>query len=543
MYENIVRSLGAVFDNRSLYGPAHKVTIQSLEQAYELLTQTLGAEDALLLAVNPDEFLINHQSVETRNPLMERFVDILRAHEISTLTLSRNMTADEFIALVDLIAQDPEALSTTGGAAAALQQEAFSHIESRKVTYVEITEDETVIKKEELGDGSARGKRDEAVMEYLGVYDERAAGEPAAPPPDPGPAVAEGLQELMTCPPEFGELLIQTIGAGLDIDTAADTPQATPSATAKLLIDRVVKCLERAFSVLKDDPSARSQKGKKALIKSLKNLEKDLDSVIREAISPVDDETMAPISSAIDAMTDELAIDALASEYLRKRKLIENSEKRVLRYMARRGEEIDESELKAKLIEGGLPEENWDMLMLSSGIKPVPDATDALAEGIPGFKHLKEMLGQLVDGFKDLDPDDEDAHARLKALIGQVEERLEQLVKNTRRRMQDLSIHVAAEESSPTVGESEARSQSRRELLALIAEIVQELCQPLSVIQCTIEVLLTEQIERISTTERHILDLASSSTQRLGTLIQELFSIVGHPDDLVPKELTKAPQE
>jgi len=542
MYENIVRSLGAVFDNRSLYGAAHKVTIQSLEQAYELLTQTLGTEDSLLLAVNPDEFLINRQVVETRNPLMQRFVDILRAHEISTLTLSKEMTADEFVALVDLVAQDPETLASSGGASTALQEATFSHIESRKVTYVEITDDETVIKKDELGDGTAPGARDEAVMEYLGVYE--AEAEPAAPSPAPPPNVTEGIQELMTCPTEFGELLIQSIGAGLDIDTAADTPQSTPSATAKLLIDRVVKCLERAFAVLKDDKSAKSQKGKKALIKSLKTLEQDLDKVIRESITPVEDEDLAPISSAIEAMTDELAIDALASEYLRKRKLIEDSEKRVLRYMARHGEAIDGSELKTKLIGGGLPEENWDMLMLSSGVKPIPDATDVLAEGIPGFKHLKEMLGQLVDFFTDLDPKDEESHTRLRELISQVEQRLEQIVENTRRRMEDLSGHVAAEEPELVVGEPDAaRRQSRRELLALIAEIVQELCQPLSGIQCTIEVLLTEQIETISITERHILELACSSTARLGALIQELFSIVGHPDDLVPKELTKGQPE
>jgi len=110
--------------------------------------------------------------------------------------------------------------------------------------------------------------------------------------------------------------------------------------------------------------------------------------------------------------------------------------------------------------------------------------------------------------------------------------------------MEDLSGHMTAEEPELVVGEPDAaRRQSRRELLALIAEIVQELCQPLSVIQCTIEVLLTEQIEAISTTERHILELACSSTERLGALIQELFSIVGHPDDLVPKELTKSQSE
>ena len=539
MYENIVRSLGAVFDNRRLYGPSHKVTIQSLEQAYELLSQTLGTEDSLILAVTPDECHINHQLVETRNPLTQRFLDLLRAHELSTLTVTKALTADEFIALVDLISQDAEVLTASGGVAAALQGGTFPHVESRKVTYVEITEDQTVIKKEELGDGAARGARDEAVMEYLGVFD----AQESASALTPNPAVAEGIQELMTCPTEFGELLIQTVGAGLDLDLTAEIPQATPSATAQLLVDRVVKCLERAFSVLKEDRSARSQKGKKALIKSLETLEKDLEAVIREAIEPLEDESLSPISSAIEAMTDELAIDALASEYLRKRKLIEDSEKRMLRYMARQGERIDDSELKSKLIEGGLPEQTWDVLLLTSGVKSISDTTQRLTEGLPGFQHLQEMLVQLADFFQSIDPNDEDAHARLKTLIEQVEERLEQLVENTRERMALLAGHVAATENELVIGESEAsRRKSRRELLELIAEIVQELCQPLSVIQCTIEVLLSEQIAAISDTERHILDLASTSTGRLVALIRELLIIVGHPIDLVPKELTKDKQ-
>jgi hypothetical protein len=536
MYENIVRLLGAVFDNRRLYGASHKVTIQSLEQAYELLTKTLSTEDALVLSVTPEECRINHQLVETRTPLMQRFVDLLRAHELSTLTLSKEMTADEFISLVDLISREPEALADSGGVSTALHDGTFAHITSRKVTYVEITEDETVITKQELGDGSARGARDAAVMEYLGVFEEE---QPASPQPF-NDVVAEGMQELVADPMELGELIVRSAGAGLDVDLGREAPAPTPSATTRLLIDRIVKCLERAFSVLKEDRSARSQKGKKALIKSLQTLEDDLQSVIKEAVEPVEDDDFAPISSAIEAMTDELAIDALASEYLRKRKLIEASEKRVLRYMARHGERIDDSELKSKLIEGGMPAQNWDVLLMTSGAKSTSNATHELTESLPGLKHLQEMMGQLAGFFHDINPEDDQARARLKELIGQVEARLEQLVENTREHMARLADHVAATDPEMTIGESEAsHRQSRRVLLAIIAEIVQELCQPLSVVQCTIEVLMSEQIDSVSSAQRDILELACNSTQRLGVLIQELFTIVGHPVDLNPKELTK----
>jgi hypothetical protein len=534
MYENVIRALGAVLENRSLYGKTHKVTVQSLEQAFEQISQTLATEDALLMAISPDELLINHQLVNTNVPLMQHFLDRLRDHELSTLTLSKELTPDEFVALIDLIAEDPATLAAAGGASSKLQSDAiFTHVQSRKVSYVELTDEEVVVKKEEIGDGGGRAARDTAVMEYLGVFEEE--------PPKPSDALGADLRDILDHPGEFGEVIIQAVRTSMDMELPAETP--VPSATTKLLIERIVQCLERAFGTLKEDRSAKTQKGKKALIKSLNALGDELERVVRDAISPVEEEDLLPITNSIEDMTDELAIDALASEYLRKRKLIEDSEQRVLRYIARRGDKIEDSDLRAKLLDGGLPQRNWETLMIASGVRSiVSDGDSAVGAGLPGFKRLREMLGQLADCFRNIDSDDEAARKELQNLIEQVEERLERLVASTRQRMEHLSGQVAREGEDKEDGDTETPRPSRRQLLEMIAEIVQELCQPLSVVQCTIDVLMTEQIDTISDAQRNIVELAARSANRLYVLINELHDIVGAPSDLHPKAPAGKPE-
>ena len=525
MYEDMVRSLGTIFDNRKLYGAAHKVTIQSLEQSFEMLTSALAAENELLLTVTPDEFNINHKAVETKNSLIAQFADMLRAHELSTLTISKDMSADEFLQFIDLVSQDPKNITAAGGLTEQLQAEAFSHIASRKVVYVEVSDDDIVVKKTELGGGSSRADIEETVMEYLGV--------PTEEKPQPAnESVACGMLELMSAPMELGEIIVQSAGVSLNIDIPGSSP--LPEDVISTLIERIVQCLERAFEVLKNDPSARSQKGKKELTKSLKTLEKDLESVITQAVTPIEEGDLNPIYSAIDAMTDELEIDALAAEYLRKRRLIESSEKRLLKYMERQQDDIDGSELKNKLIDGGLPEHSWEMLVAASGRADVP-AEKPLSLENPEFKQLQDKLVKLTKVFCNMDSDHDTTPEQLQEIIHQVEEQLEKLIERTERRIKHILDSIIADENSSEARETESSKKlTRRQLLELIAEIVQELYQPLSVIQCVVQTMLTKKINLDAPEQREFMELANRSAQRMTSLIGELYTVVGTPSSLTP---------
>jgi hypothetical protein len=525
MYENVMRSIGAVLDNRSLYGPTHKVTVQSLEQAYDQLTQVLASEDALLFAITPDELHINNQLVDIHIPIIQHCVNRLREHELSTLTFNRNLSADEFVAFIDLVATDPEVMANKGGIAAKLHGDSrFTHIDIRKISYVEVAEDEVVVNKDQLSEKGGNKTRDAALMEYLGVYDDTDQ--------KPTEDVTAGLREIMDTPAELGKVIMTSVGTSMDIELPDDNP--LPPEMTKELVDRIVRCLERAFNALKDDRSTRTQKGKKALIKALQALEGELDTAVNDALSPLDETALAPIGAAIEEMTDELAIDALASEYLRKRKLIQNSEDRLLRYMSRHSESIEESELKNKLIEGGLTKRSWESLIVTSGVKSSEQIGSEIASEIPGFERLKTMLGQLSDCFRTIDPNNIKAREELEHLIAEVETQLEKLVAHARSQIEHLSGHLAENEGETEKEKTEEHRRHHKKTLEMIAEILQELCQPLSVVQCTIDVLLGEQIDTITDEQRHVIELAAKSANRLNVLIFELHDIIGNPSHLDP---------
>lgn len=528
MYENVIRSLGSVFDNRKLYGEAHKVTVQSLENAFTIITETLSSDNIITFIVNPEEFSINNKVVATKNPLMLAFVERLRGHEISTLTISEYLSPDEFLRFIDLLSQTPEMLASSGGITGCLNSESFTHISSRKVTYVEIADEEIVVNKNEVGSGSG-SKIDEyeaTVLEYLGVSPE----EPIA---TAGPAVEAGMQVLIGNPSEMGEIIVKSAGLSMNVELPPESP--LPPGTIKDLIDRIVECLERAFEVLKEDKSARSQTGKNKLSKSLKSLEKDLEKFIKEAVTPVEDDDLNPIYSAIDAMTDELEIDALAAEYLRKRKLIEKSEKRLLKYMKNSSEENIDEGLKNKLIDGGLSKQSWDMLLMASGKKQSKSEKWVRNTELPEYEQLQEKLRQLSRVFCNINPDNAATPEQLQEIINQVEAHLEKLIKNTERRIKIILNKIIADEKNSDSRETESSKRlTRRQLLELIAEIVQELYQPLSVVQCVLQSTLSSKVDFESKKTREFLELADRSAQRLNFLINELYTVVGNPTSLTP---------
>jgi signal transduction histidine kinase len=532
MSDNMLRSLGSVFENRALYGPTHNVTIQSLESAFEAISQCLATDPTLLFTITPDECNLNNRPAGQNVPIIGQFIDRLRAHEVSTLTLKQDMGPDEFIALVELIAQDPAQVESEGGFAAKLETSIFLHIESRKVTFVELAEEEVVVNNTELqGDPAEQEERAASVMAYLGVHEDEQPSAPSA-------TVTDNIQKLLDAPSDLGALIVQSAGTSLAMDLPIN--ELLSSDILHHLVERIVTRLERTFNILKTSKSARSQKGKKSLIKSLTALKTSLSVVVPESVTPnkID---LAPISTAIEAMTDELAIDALASEYLRKRKLIQASEDRLLRYIARQGETINDSDLKTKLMEGGLSPWNWETLLLTSGTKSsANNAQTEASQHIPEFKHLHDMLAQLAECFSDVNQNSSLTPDEIKGLITQVEERMGKLIENTRKRMEKLENQVSHDASTQTIeGVEHTQKQSRRQLLELIAEIVQELCQPLSVIQCSFDVLLTGQLDVVSPAQHELLSMASRGAKRLDLLIHDLVTIVGHPSDMVPKERTK----
>jgi hypothetical protein len=75
---------------------------------------------------------------------------------------------------------------------------------------------------------------------------------------------------------------------------------------------------------------------------------------------------------------------------------------------------------------------------------------------------------------------------------------------------------------------------SRRRLMEILAEMGQELCQPLAVINCTLGLVVSENIGPVTVEQREMLTLAINSEEKLKQLADRLMELSGVPTTLSP---------
>jgi len=114
------------------------------------------------------------------------------------------------------------------------------------------------------------------------------------------------------------------------------------------------------------------------------------------------------------------------------------------------------------------------------------------------------------------------------------------LASQTKGEVATLAEKVDADREAVAALEAEARAQgvgislSREELLASLAEINQELAQPLTAASAIVEVLGKGNLGELTDAQQDALDVASQGMARLEKLVSYLSSISGDPETLTP---------
>jgi signal transduction histidine kinase len=130
----------------------------------------------------------------------------------------------------------------------------------------------------------------------------------------------------------------------------------------------------------------------------------------------------------------------------------------------------------------------------------------------------------------------------VEQFIDQIEGHIEAAEKQTHRRIDTLSEQVQDHVESEEIGLSDPEQQQIRAhrmqfsiFVERLAELAQELMQPLTVINCSIKMTTSGYVGELSEEQKDLLDLAQSSANRLNRLIERLTTLVGYPKDLNPK--------
>lgn len=520
--------IGRVITHENVYGGTHKLTQQAIQESYAGLSKLLDERKRIDLALVDGTFRVCGEQTEPANRFVQTFVDRLATLEVTGFAFVQGMSEDEFIDLLEFLIYGPPA--DASGVAEAMAARGVTHIETERAVYQRVAEGQTVVDDAALkgGDG-AGGAGDEGqaedgpspvaveqIMAFLKGEDHTADG----PVPEEFKDVANDAEKL----------------ANLIMEAALVRQKAAAIDGGESLADFVVGCLRRTYDGLKKSGAGKTQKGRNDVKKSLLLLEKDVLDRLHSLVDQADPEADAAIAAAIEEMQDDLEIDSLAAEYVKKRKALEKTERRVLRHMSHRDEaRAPDGPLHERMQDAGLEAHGWREL--------VAKASDGGGEGdgpgSSGAPHelaaLTTLLTQLEAMMSSQEPQREH---RTKQLLAQAGEKVQSLGLRTqekiRRLGEDMEVERQAEEFAGVALKKPALSRAQR--AELLAEICQELCQPASVINVSIEMLAYGLLGDLSEAQTETLERAADCGRRLMDLLDLLRDVVGVPRGLLPEK-------
>jgi hypothetical protein len=332
---------------------------------------------------------------------------------------------------------------------------------------------------------------------YQRVSGEDTGSGPAAQPPGPdlagiisflsscgiSPAtgVAGDIRQLASDPEKLADLILKTVET---------SPGVTLPENEETLVRLIADCIQKVADQLLADPALKTQKGRKQTKRSLLLLEKALAGRL---------ETLAGESSAkaltarLTELAEELDLDALASQYMKGRRAAGKAGEKLGKLIERIHADPEQlAELQEHLIRDGLTPEGW-----------------------------QELTNRPAGG-------DTTASPEIQNLIAETAKQLSLLSRLTGTRLSRLRDQLGAEDSP--------RQLSRREVLEILAELTQEISQPLTIVNATIELITSLRVGPLNDSQLELLGMVAESGDRMTQLVDSLMRIAGTPTTLNPDQ-------
>ncbi len=290
---------------------------------------------------------------------------------------------------------------------------------------------------------------------------------------------------------------------------AAAVRQRDPlAARGESLADIVVGCLRRTFDGLNKQPA--NSRNPAAIKQTMMLLEKDiLDRLRQSAAGRGAEQTIA---DAVGSMLDDLTIEAVSQTYVQRRKAVEADGARLAACLRSLPPAKLEG-LKSSLMASGRTPEGWQELVVRSGAGGSgPGASEASA-GLAALGALLEKLDRLMSSGKTHDPEAQQAITQVQQGGARRRAGGRQNSRPGKRGGQDCRRPGCA--GAASWRRLSAEQQVRT--MELIAEIVQELAQPLSAMNCAVGMTLQERIAPGGRPE-NILALAADSGEKIADL-------------------------
>jgi hypothetical protein len=498
----LVQAIGQSLNMGTLYGVDHKVTRASLEGSYALLASFLEVHAHLDVNVDDTGLLINGSL--SAAPLAGTVANRLSAHKLLSLQISKEFSLAEHLALFSILLTPPAKMNGTALDKLSKTSE-FAHIVTQTVEYRRVSGGEP-------GPSGAEPASAPPVENPL-------------PPPDLDNILAFLKDDTSANASRSAEDIRHLAGdaeklADLILRTVEVRAMATDLSSGESLTDIVVGAIGKIVKELTTSAAVHTEKGRKQAKRSIMLLEKVVLQKLRQI---ADNETADAAAALLDEAAEGLDMDAMAAKFIKNRKAADEAGEKLRNIIARAEAPEHLSALHDTLVSQGLSEAGWQNLVVS---RERSDGEEKGGSGVDDIKTLTLLLARLGETIDQApvmsDPDP------VRSLAGAARRRMESSAEKAEKKI------AALQHALGKSGDAEGVELTRRELLELLAEIGQELSQPLTVVTTTIDMLKARRAGVLTEAQVDLLAMAADSSAHLAHLVDCLIKIAGHPESIHP---------
>ena len=502
-------ALGRSINIATTYGSEHPVVEQAIEATHAAMEKLFTDRKKIILGTINGVMTIDRTPVVAGGTLLKSLERRLVRLGVTGLRIARGISSNELTQLVKLLASNE-----TKDFAKGIDQASLSNISTDNTRYEAVHEGETVANKGDLaGAGGSNGVLvlDDG-MDHGGgngggegastVHVEQIVAFLKGDIESDEHGIREELADLASDPDRLGQMIMESVAIR----------QQASALSGESLSDVVLGCLRRTYNGLRKQPAFQTSEGTADLQKALLLLEESVLDKLRGISDEPNEELDRQIVQAIREMDENLGFELAAHEYVEHRDAIEQNKEQMKAFLKMRGPEAAEEMLQ----DSEFPRTEWRKIVVESDTS-ANRANPPVAAGLNTLANVFEKLENLM---KAEDTDDN----RVKDLLGQANENIDDTASSTQEKLDSLSRQL----DTGTIG-GEAGSMTRKELLSSIAEVTQELMQPLTAINASLEMMLSGYVGQVSAEQKNMLTLACNSGEHLTYLMKELIAIVGCP--------------
>lgn len=537
--------VGRALNAACIYGAGHSRMRQVIEETYAEFHPLISIAQQLNVNVVEGRIRLDNVAPQVLTPFLRMLRTRMESISLDGFCITQDVTLSEFASLFSALASPkPNEFRQQ------LEAGTLRGITVSKYRYRAITDAQRVVdaaggadvvgggssKRAGLGGGCGQGVAGPHVLNLDQAETASPAPEPGRMTPEeagfsarqyqqiiafikggvserPGAGVTSGLTQAATDPERLASLIMEA---------TILRKNESLSVPGESLADIVVGCLRRTVDHLRPTLLSQSGGGPISAQKSLLVLEKLVLDKMRSLMGAPSPGAEDKIHAVLREMEGRLEADAVAFQFMEHHAALTEQERKIIHLLHTHGPDF----FNGTVLEGGLPTEKWQQLLFQSGAAgggsggpggdgmPMPTAISTLANVLEQFEALMKI--------------EPPPQVEMRALLKRIGKSVDDVSADADTRMEQLREHLY-EVQGRDVSEQEIKT-----LMGRLSELAQELLQPLTVVNCVINLLLGGQLGLMNEASREMLSLAGGSSGRLRDLIDRLVSIVGLPAGLSP---------